>query len=390
MDKTIVIVGTLDTKGEEIKYIKELIEGRGHRTIVIDAGVLGKPLFTPDISREEIAKAAGISLKKFAAGRHEGEAMAAMAQGASRVAQQLHSDGRLDGIIAIGGSMGTTIGLGIMKALPLGVPKLMVSTVAFTPMITDQEVSMDQVMVQCLADMWGLDPVSEKTLAKAAAAISAMAESYDGKRISEKPLIGMTTLGTSALRYVWHAKPLLKQKGYEVAVFHTIGIGGRAFERLIEEGLITAALDLSMHEIICHLNGGWCDAGPNRLEAAGKMGIPQVIAPGALEILAWPGPIESLPPRFRDRKAHMHNPRDTGVMASAEEMAEAARVMAQKLNKSTGPTAVLVPIRGFSNWDKPGGFFHHPRGRIVCADCRWPGWRLLSCRIHFRAKLRPT
>ncbi len=363
MAKTIVIVGTLDTKGEELKYVKELIEKRGHKTIVIDGGVLGAPLFAPDISREEVAKAAEVSIEELAARRDEGEAITTMGRGASKLARQLYSDDRLDGIIAIGGSMGTTLGLAMMRALPLGVPKVMVSTVAFTSMISTQEVSMDQVMVQCLVDMWGLDTLTKRMLGSAAAAIAAMAETYEKEGVIEKPLIGITTLGTAALNYVPYIKPLLEQRGYEAAVFHAVGTGGRAFEQLIEQGLIAGTLDLCLHELVCNLYGGWCDAGPDRLEAAGKKGIPQVVAPGATGMSAWPGPPESLPPRFRRRKIHAHNPRDTAIGINIKEWAEVAEVMAQKLNQAIGPTVVLIPTRGFFEWDKPGGFFHDPRGR---------------------------
>ncbi len=363
MAKTIVIVGTLDTKGEEIKYVKELIEAKGHRAIVIDTGVLEEPPFPPDFSHYQVAEAGGGDLKEIATQRDEGKALAVMSAGAVKIAMQLHSDGRLDGIIALGGSMGTSLGLSVMRALPLGVPKLMVSTVAFTPFVAPEDVSADQVVFQCVVDFSGLDRWTKMTIERAALAIVAMAETYAREVPSEKPVVGMTTLGTAPCRYVWHAKRFLEQRGYEVAVFHSNGIGGRTFERLIEEGLIAGSLDLCTHELIGNLYGAGCDAGPNRLEAAGKMGIPQVVAPGVLGILSWPGPPETLPPRFRNRKLHMHNPRDTVPPLNAEEMAELAEVMARKLNRATGPTAVLIPTQGFFEADKPDGIFYMPEER---------------------------
>lgn len=359
MAKTIVIIGTLDTKGEEVKYVKQQIEGRGHKTVVIDTSLLGEPAFPPDISHEELAEAVGADVKEIAAG-DEGKAVTIIAEGAAKIAQQLHSAGRLDAIIALGGTMGTTLGLAVMRSLPLGVPKLMVSTAAFTPFIIPEMVSMDQVMMQCVADMWGLDTMTRRTLRSAAAAIAAMAETREDE-IAQKPVIGVTTLGTSALKYVWHIKPLLQQKGYEVLVFHSVGTGGRAFERLIEQGVVAGALDLCMFEIVDHLYGGWCDAGPNRLEAAGRKGIPQVIAPGALHGFTVSCPPQLLPPRFRNRRVHVHNPRGVGVEMTKKEMVETAEVIAKKLNKATGPTVVLIPTRGFSEIDKPGRVFYNPK-----------------------------
>ncbi len=368
MAKTIVIMGTLDTKGEELKYVKEQIQRRGHKTLVIDGGVLGQPAFAPDISRETVAGAVGADLKEIVAARDEGKAVAAMSQGAAKIAKQLHTEGRMDGIISIGGSMGTTLGLAVMRALPLEVPKLMVSTVAFTPMITAEQVSMDQVMIQCVVDMWGLDPITEMTLDRAAAAITAMTETNERKSVT-KPLIGITTLGTAGFEYVWHLKPLLKQRGYEVVVFHAVGTGGRAFEQLIEQGVIAGALDFSLLELTDNMYGGWCDAGPNRLEAASKKGIPQVVAPGALGFLCHPGPAESLPPRWRNRsKIHEHNPMDTMVEMTKEEMVATGELIARKLNQATGPTAVLIPTQGFSAFDKPGALLYDPEARKVFTE----------------------
>jgi uncharacterized protein (UPF0261 family) len=362
--KTIVVMGTLDTKGEEIRYVKGLIEARGHRTIVVDTGIIGEPLFPPDISHEEVARAAGRDLKEVATLGDEGKANMVMTEGASRIVQELHSSGKLDGIIAVGGSMGTSLGLSVMKDLPLGVPKLMVSTIAFTPFISPEVVSKDLTMMQSMADMWGLNRITEATLASAAGAISGMAEAYEAKEAPAKPLIGVTTLGTALLRYVLHAKPLLEQMGYEVAVFHSIGIGGRAFEQLIEQGLIAGALDLCPRELTCHLYRGPCDAGPNRLEAAGKRGIPQVVAPGGMDLMDLLGPLEALPARYRKRKSlHQHNLLISGVSANKSEMAAVGKVMAEKLNKATGPTALVIPVRGFHEFDRPGTAFYNPRSR---------------------------
>lgn len=363
MAKTVVITATLDTKGEEARYIKELIEKRGHKTIVIDTSTLGEASFPPDISRDEVAKAAGTTTSEVIALGSEGKANAVMTEGVAKIVQQLHSSNRLDGIIAVGGSMATSLGLPVMKALPLGVPKLMVSTVAFTPVITPELVSKDLTMMQLTVDIWGLDRITEGILKRAAGAIVGMVEAYEEEMAPSKPLIGITTLGTAGLKYVWRIKPLLAERGYEVAVFHAVGIGGQTFEEFIEQGLIAGALDLCTHELINYLYGGFCDAGAERLEAAGKMGIPQVVAPGVLDVISWRGSLEALPARFSKRKTHQHNLLLAGIQASKKEMAAVGKLMAEKLNKARGATAAVIPSRGFSELDKPGSPLHNPQGR---------------------------
>ena len=240
MGKTIVIIGTLDTKGEELKYVKELIEVRGHKTIVIDGGILGEPLFQPDISHEEVAEAAGTNLKEMITLGDEGKAIALMAEGASKIAQRLYSEGRLDGIIGLGGTMGSTLALTVMKTLPLGMPKLIVSPAMLDFHTHPQLLGSDITLMPAMADFWGLNAITRGTLENAAGAISGMVETYERKAISEKPLIGITTLGTAVCKHVLWAKPLLEKKGYDVAVF--IGYGS-TFEESVEQGLIAGSLD---------------------------------------------------------------------------------------------------------------------------------------------------
>ncbi len=360
MDKTIIIVGTLDTKGEEIKYVKEMIERRGHKTIVIDGGILGEPLFPPDIAREEVAKAAGTTLKEVIALADEGEMIKAMAEGASKIAQELYSAGRLNGIISLGGTMGTSLGLAVMKALPLGVPKLMVSTAAFTPIIAGEMVSEDQAMICPVAGLFGLNVITRHTLEAAAGTITGMAETYK-EIVPEKPLIAVTMRGGSC-RYTPLIRSLLGKKGYEVVPFHAVGIGGRALESLVKQGLISGTLDLATAEIVEELCGGPGSAGADRLEAAGKVGIPQVVGPGCLDYRIWAGTAETLPSRLKGRKIHQHNSLVSAIKTSREEMAMAGEVIAKKLNKAIGPAAILIPIRGFSEFDKAGTVFYNPEG----------------------------
>lgn len=384
MTKTIAIVGTLDTKGDEVKYLKELIEARGHKVLLIDPGVLGEVPFAPDIDRHRIAEAAGMSLSDVIALGDEGEATKVMARGTALLAQELYSNGQFDGIIALGGSMGTSLGMAVMKVLPLVIPKLMVSTVAFLPVLHPQEVSKDLTVMPTVADIWGLNRVTKRVLENAAGAISGMVETYKKEEVSEKPFVGVTTLGSSALKYAPLVKQLLEEREYEVAVFHSNGVGGHAFEQFVEQGLLDAALDLSLFELINYMCGS--NAGVDRLEAIAKRAIPQVVAPGALNFVSWYGPPETLPAQFRERTLHMHNPVTTQIKTSPEEMAAVAELMARKLNKAKGPTVVLVPTRGLCSMDKPGGVFYDPEGdkafiEVLRRDLE-PRIRLVELDVH--------
>lgn len=361
--KSIVILGTLDTKGEEIKYIKDLIEKRNYKTIVIDVGILGKPPFQPDVVRDEIAEAAGFTISEIASWGEEGKAIEAMIRGVIKIVKDLYKNGEIEGIISLGGSIGTSLGLEVMKCLPLEIPKLIVSTIAFTPLITSDTVSVDQAMMQTVADLWGLNRITKIILERAAGAIVGMVKAQSKRKPSEKPLVAITTLGSSAVKYASTAKRLLESKGYEVVVFHTVGIGGEAFEQLAEQGLITGALDLSAFELINYVCGGALPARKNRYLASGMAGIPRVIAPAAINWFQWAGSLEKLPQKYKSRKIRKHNPITFQVQVSREEMIKVAELMAERLNASRGPTIVLIPLRGFSSLDKPGEVFYDPKGR---------------------------
>lgn len=358
MGKTIVIIGTLDTKGEEIGLIKDLIEEKGHAAFVVDAGVMGKALFSPDITREEVAEAAGANLEKVRGSGKMGDAITTMGEGASRIVRQLYEEEKIDGIIGIGGTRGTSIGLATMRDLPIGFPKIMVSTIAFSPILTGDAVARDQVMMQTPVDFWGLNVISRTILESAAAAIVGMAELY--KRITPvKPMIAVTTRGI--MTYVDWVKPMLEDRGYEVVVFHAIGtVGGKTFETLIRHGHFIAALDLCTGEVIEDLCGGALSAGPERLEAAGEVGIPQIVAPGSMEFWHWPGLLETAP---KDRKIYVHNPMVIAVEATLDEMTRAGEVMAEKLNRAKAPVTVLFPLLGLDSHDSLEGPFYCPERR---------------------------
>jgi uncharacterized protein (UPF0261 family) len=362
MSKKIAIVGTLDTKGEQIKYLKDRIEGRGNEAIVIDVGVLGMPLFKPDITREQVAQASGSSLEEISTFNGEARAIGKMATGASGIVRKLWEMGNLDGLLGLGGTMGTSLALTVMRAVPFHLPKLIVSTCAFAPFITPETLSGDLMMIEWPAGLWGLNSMSKRTLDIAAGAISGAAEMHSGFEGKGKKMIGITTLGPSVCTYLIPLKMELENKGYQVAAFHTQGIGGRMFEQAIDQGLIEVALDLGTCELVNQAAGGAYIAGEERLETAGKKGIPQIVAPGCLDMFGWLTG-KPFPRRLRTRPKHEHNSLVTAVKSSKEEKAKAGKLMAEKLNKAKGPTAMVIPMQGFSAWDKPGGFSYDPEGR---------------------------
>ena len=352
MKKTIALVVTLDTKGEESTYVKELIERGGYSVIVIDVGTgaRGSLPFPPDVSREEVAQAAGVTIADILSlGQRGQESKIAeiMASGAAKIVKEFHISGKLDAIISIGGTMGTDLGTTVMKALPFGVPKVMLSTIASgntRPYIGTKDIT----MIPSVADIAGLNRITETSLTRAAGAIMGMVATGEVK-LSPRPLIGVTTLGGTtacALR----VKAFLEQKGYEVAIFHAIGTGGQAMEEMIEQGLISAVFDLSTNEVVDNLYGGFTDAGPLRLEAAGKKGIPQVVAPGNVDHIMYTSP-EQIPDRFKHQKVHVHGPTIHVLRTKKKEMMEVGKVMADKLNKAIGPTALLFPKKGLSILD---------------------------------------
>jgi len=361
MSKTIVVIGTLDTRGNEIKYLRDRITEGGHQARVMDVGVLGEASFKPAITRDEVARAAETTIGDIIALGHEGRALSAMAQGASAIVGDLYKKDKVDGVIAAGGSMGTYLALEVMKALPLGLPKLIVSTIAFSPLVGPDTVCADLSMMLWPAGLYGLNTISKGVLSSAAGSISGAAEAFIKKKKRRKT-VGITSLGTSQLRYVETLKPALEGRGYEVAVFHTVGMGGMAFEQAITDGLIDVALDLSLVELVDHLRGGVTTSGKYRLEAAGKKGIPQIVGAGAIGHLFWFSG-KPLPPELQDRKHHRHNQLLTIVAGKTEDKKEVGALVAEKLNKAKGPTAVVIPLIGWIEGDRhPKSPFHDPEG----------------------------
>ena len=354
MAKTVGIVGTLDTKGMEFQFIKEQIEASGTSTCVINTGIIGEPPFEPDVSAGEVAEAAGTSLQALQDGGDRGVAVAAMAEGAAKIIAQLQSDAKIDGVISLGGSAGTTIGTTAMRAVPVGVPKIMVSTLASgdtSPYVDTKDVS----MMYSVVDIAGINSLSRQILANAAGAIVGMVNA-EVPAAEDKPLIGATMFGVTT-PCVTKARELLEAAGYEVLVFHATGAGGRAMEDLVKGGFIVGVLDATTTELADELVGGVLSAGPDRLEAAGDLGVPQVVAPGALDMVNF-GPPDTVPEQFKDRTFYQHNPTVTLMRTTVEENAELGKIMGQKLSQAKGPTTVIIPKQGVSAIDQEGQPFY--------------------------------
>jgi len=357
MPKTVAIVGTFDTKGQEFAYLRSCIEAAGVGTLLIDCGVLDAPALTPDISRDEVAAAAGTRVQDLAATHDRGAAIAAMTSGAVVVSQRLFCEGRVQGLISLGGSAGTTIATAAMRALPAGVPKVMVSTLASgdtRPFVGTK----DLMMMYPIVDIAGLNQLSRRVLGNAAAAICGMVSQEPAETGTAKPLLAATMFGVTT-PCVTAARRLLEQSGCEVLVFHATGTGGMAMEELIADGYIAGLLDITTTELADELAGGVMSAGPARLEAAGNKGLPQVVCPGAIDMVNF-GPLDSVPEKYRNRRLYVHNANVTLMRTSPGECADLGRITAEKLNRAMGDVVFLMPLRGVSAIDAEGMPFWWP------------------------------
>jgi len=363
--KTVALVGTLDTKGEEFAFLRDWIDSCGLRTLTVDTGVLGDPPFTPDVSRAEVAAAAHEDLAVLISRRDRGRSIQTMAVGAAATIRRLFEEGAIQGIASLGGSAGTTIATAAMRQLPVGFPKLMVSTLAsgnVKPYIGTKDIC----MMYSVVDIAGLNALSRKFLSNAAAAICGMVTRREIDRSDERPAIAATMFGVTT-PCVTAARRRLEERGYEVLVFHATGSGGQAMEQLIQDGAFQGVLDITTTELADELVGGVLSAGPHRLEAAGLKGIPQVVCPGAIDMVNF-GPIDSVPSQFRERNLYVHNATVTLMRTTPEECAQIGRITATKLNSARGPVTVLIPRQGVSAIDRPGEPFYSPEALI--AYCR--------------------
>lgn len=327
---------------------------------------MGEPQLTPDISADEVAQAGGSSLQALRDEGDRGNSVTVMAQGAAVLVAEKQAAGEIDGIISLGGSAGTTIGTTAMQAVPVGVPKIMVSTLASgdtSPYVQSKDIC----MMYSVVDIAGINRLSRQILANAAGAIVGMVNAEaPTNTAADKPLIAATMFGVTT-PCVTKAREILEAAGYEVLVFHATGTGGQAMEDLVKGGFLAGVLDATTTELADELVGGILSAGPDRLEAAGQSGLPQVVAPGALDMVNF-GPPDTVPEKFSDRLFYQHNPTVTLMRTTAEETAELGRTMARKLSEAQGPTTVIIPTQGVSAIDKTGQPFDSPEARAAWID----------------------
>ncbi len=360
MAKTVGIIGTLDTKGKECEYVKEIIESKGLETLVIDAGVKNEPKIEADIKRNKVALSGGESLEELIDKDDRGHAISVMSTGVKKVVSELHSEDAIQGLISLGGSAGTTIGTTAMKALPYGVPKVMVSTLASgdtRPFVGTKDI----IMINSVVDVAGLNKILKTILTNAALSIAGMVDNNElVKNIeSEKPLVAASMFGVTT-PCVEKAKEILENEGYEVLVFHATGIGGKTMEELIREGHVVGVLDITTTELADELVGGVLSAGEERLEAAAKHGVPQVVSTGALDMVNF-GPYDTVPDKFSERNLYKHNENVTLMRTNEEENRQLGKIFADQINKSDGDkTAVFLPLGGVSMIDAENQPFYGP------------------------------
>ena len=371
---TVVLIGTLDTKGEELAFVRDCLAQFDCEVILVDGGVMDHPPVGDGevISADTVAEAGGGNRHLLAAAGDRSAAMAVMREGVRSVVLDLHGAGRLDGVLAIGGSGGAALAAAAMQALPVGVPKLIVSTMAAgdtRPYVGESDIA----MLYPVVDIAGLNRLSRRVLENAAAAMASMAAVEEHERAravgstdDERPLIGATMFGVTT-PCVTAARERLEALGYEVLVFHATGTGGRALEGLVRSGFLAGVLDATTTELADELVGGVLSAGPDRLTAAGGLGIPQVVSVGALDMVNF-GPPDTVPARFRDRRLYEHNASVTLLRTSVDECRELGRILAAKLNAATGPTSLFLPRGGVSMIDVPGAAFHDPAADAALFD----------------------
>ncbi len=359
-DRTILVVGTYDTKDDELNYICDVIRGQGGHVLTMDVSVLGDPSKPADISKHDVAGEGGHTIQEAIDGEDENLAMQIMAKGAAALAARLHREGRFDGVLVLGGTMGTDLALDVCSALPLGVPKYIVSTVSFSPLIPPERLPADIQMILWAGGLYGLNSVCKASLSQAAGAVLGAAKAVEKPKL-DRPLIGMTSFGKTVLRYMVALKPALEERGFEVAVFHATGMGGRAFESLAAEGAFAAVIDFAPQEVGNHLMGSAISAGADRMTNAGKVAIPQLVSTGCYDLVDFVGWQEA-PKKVAGQEVHAHNRLLSSVMMTTDQRREMAREMCAKLAEAKGPVTFLLPLRGGNEWDREGGPLSSPEG----------------------------
>lgn len=359
MTRTVLLIGTLDTKGREIAYLRDRLHEFGLQTLVLDSGILGEPLdCEPDITRTDVARAAGYEIDALRTIGTRGAAVEHMLQGVQRIAGDFFERGRFQAMICLGGAEGAVLGAAAAKILPIGVPKIIISPIAsgqrrFGPLVGTRDV----LVMHSVVDILGINPISTTIFDNAAAAVHGMLEHGHLLRRDQRRYVAITMLGNTTTG-VMTLKDLLAARGYEAVIFHSNGVGGPAMEELAEQGLFAGIIDYTTDELADPLLGGF-HAAPSRLEKAGALGLPQVVVPGCIDFAVF-GPRQAVPEALRDRPAYYHNPEFTLVRLNRDEMAQLGTIFARKLNAARGPVAVLVPMGGLSIPNVPGGVFYDP------------------------------
>jgi uncharacterized protein (UPF0261 family) len=364
MPKTIAIIGTLDTKGAEFAYLKAEIEKRGFCTLTINVGIFD-PLFEPQVSADEIALAGGAELAHLAAKKDRGEAMSVMTRGVVLVVKKLYDEGKFQGVISMGGGGNTIIATSAMRSLPMGLPKVMVSTVAGGDVSGYVGIS-DIIMMPAIVDIAGLNRISRTVFTNAAGAICGMVAGEVESSTEEKLLIAASMFGNTTPA-VNQARQILEENGYEVLVFHATGTGGRMMESLVRDGFFHGVLDITTTEWADEVCGGVLSAGPERLSAAAEQGVPQVVVPGCIDMCNFWAP-ETVPEKYKDRIFYQWNPNITLMRTTPDENAHMGHAFAERLNRSSGPVAVLIPLKGYSQIDLQGKPFYWPEANQAFVD----------------------
>ena len=370
--KTVVIIGALDTKGAEFAFVKGLIKAEGVDTLVVDFGTMGEPELEPDVTRAEVAAAADGDISSFASGEHKDEAMQTMAAGLAVVVRRLYDEGRLGGIIGMGGTGGTSIATTGMRVLPVGVPKVMVSTVAGGD-VSAYAGARDITFIPSIVDVAGINSISRAIFANAAGAIAGMVRLERPPAGEERPLVTASMFGNTTT-CVERARGVVEAGGYEVMVFHATGIGGNTMEALIADGYIVGSLDITTTELADYVCGGVFSAGPERGKAASAAGIPAVVVPGCVDMANFDA-IETVPDRYQGRNLYAWNPNVTLLRTNVEENTRIGEMLAAAVNLATAPTAVLLPMRGVSMLGSEGERFWDPEADGACFDAIRNGLR---------------
>ena len=345
----ILLIGTGDTKSDELNFMRECIIKAGGQAVMMDVSVLKDPNFKPDYSKHDVAAAANTTIDAVINSGDENSAMSLMAEGASKLARKLCDESKMDGTIILGGTLGTDLALDVAAALPLGVPKFVVSTVSFSHLIPPDRISTDLMMILWAGGLFGLNSICKSSLSQACGAVVGAARASMKPR-AERPIIGMTSL--SILKCMWFVKPELEKRGYELAVFHATGMGGRAFESVASQKGFAAVMDFCLQEVVNHENDVLAtSAGWDRLENAGRAGIPQIIAPGAIDMVDLPSWLP-VPERFADRPYHAHNRLIGSITTDPEGRRKSARTIAHKMERALGPVAFILPVGGIEQWDQ--------------------------------------